>query len=72
MPEMEHKTMTRDAREFIPLTMAYLCQDCNSIGASSTHCPACASRVLMGLASVLDRKEESEKSNLYEFSPLAA
>jgi hypothetical protein len=67
MPEMEHKTMTCDAPQLIPLTRAYLCQDCDSIGTYSTHCPACASRVVMGLASVLDRKVESEIESLRVF-----
>jgi ferredoxin len=44
--------------QHIPLTHAYLCQDCNSIGNCAQHCPACASEALMGLAGVLDRKPE--------------
>jgi hypothetical protein len=40
----------------IPLMSAYLCQDCNCIGNSSRQCPACASEVLMNLATVLDRE----------------
>jgi len=59
--------MTCDDPQFIPLARAYLCQDCNSIVACSTQCPACASRVLMGLAGVLDRKEESEIKSLRVF-----
>ena len=50
--------MTPDARQYIPLVSAYLCQDCDSVGNSSMRCPACASEVLMGLAGVFDRKEE--------------
>ncbi len=45
---------------YVPLKSAYLCQDCNAIGNSSTHCPACASEVLMNLASVLNREERPE------------
>ena len=41
----------------IPLTSAYLCQDCNCVSNCSRRCPACASEVLMGLASVLNREE---------------
>jgi hypothetical protein len=41
----------------IPLTSAYLCQDCNCIGNCSRQCPACASAALMNLAGVLDRSE---------------
>lgn len=50
---MKHHSM-----QHIPLSAAYLCQDCNVVGNCSHQCPACASSVLMGLASVLDRKQE--------------
>jgi hypothetical protein len=49
----------------IPLNSAYLCQDCNAVGNSSIRCPACASEVLMGLAGVFDREEESRRENLF-------
>jgi hypothetical protein len=49
--------MTRDALQHIPLAGAYLCQDCNSVGNNAMHCPACASAVVLGLASVLNREE---------------
>jgi hypothetical protein len=42
--------------QHIPLMYAYLCQDCNCVGNCSQQCPACASRVLMGLAAVLNRE----------------
>jgi hypothetical protein len=48
--------MTSPAMEHIPLMSAYLCQDCDCVGNSSTSCPACASRSLLGLASVLNRE----------------
>ncbi|MGB9407726.1 MAG: hypothetical protein WCA89_09320 [Terracidiphilus sp.] len=64
--------MTSETRQYIPLTRAYLCQDCDSIGSCSTRCPACASQVLMGLAGVLDRREEVEELNLLRFSALVA
>jgi hypothetical protein len=44
--------------QHIPLTSAYLCQDCNSIGNCARQCPACASEVLMSLAGVLNREVE--------------
>ena len=44
----------------MPLTRAYLCQDCNSIGNCSVHCPACGSHALMGLAGVLNREPQEE------------
>jgi hypothetical protein len=63
--------MTPDIRQHIPLTAAYLCQDCDCVGNSSMRCPACASEVLLGLAGVLDRKAEA-KSNLFLIPALAA
>jgi RNA polymerase subunit RPABC4/transcription elongation factor Spt4 len=53
--------MTIGSQQFMPLTAAYLCQDCDSIGNNSTQCPACASEVLMGLAAVLDRRVVEKK-----------
>ena len=47
--------MTYPMMQHIPLTSAYLCQDCNSIGNCAVQCPACASSVLLNLAGVLDR-----------------
>lgn len=50
---MKHFSM-----QHIPLSTAYLCQDCNCVSNCSTQCPACASCVLMGLEPVLNRKQE--------------
>lgn len=47
--------MIPDKLSHFPLNRAYLCQDCNAVGNHPTHCPACASQALMGLAQVLDR-----------------
>jgi hypothetical protein len=52
---MKHMSM-----QLIPLSMAYLCQDCSVVGNCPEQCPACASSVLMGLATVLDRKPEKK------------
>jgi hypothetical protein len=52
----EHMTLV--SMQHIPLTSAYLCQDCNCVGNCSVQCPACASEALMGLAGVLDRPVE--------------
>jgi hypothetical protein len=52
--------MTQDVRQYFPLNNAYLCQDCDSIGNNSMHCPACASDVLMALKGVLNRKQASK------------
>jgi hypothetical protein len=64
--------MTCDAWQYIPLTSAYLCQDCDCVGNSSMQCPACASEVPMGLAGVLDRKSEVEEPGLLRFAAMAA
>lgn len=40
----------------IPLSTAYLCMDCNSVGPSAIECPDCKSRALLSLSAVLDRK----------------
>ncbi|MGD0546433.1 MAG: hypothetical protein ABR991_01230 [Terracidiphilus sp.] len=71
MSDRESRTVSFDARHFIPLTRAYLCQDCDSVGSNSMRCPSCASRALMGLAVVFDRKEEAGV-NLLQFPSLAA
>jgi hypothetical protein len=49
--------MTLNLMQHIPLTSAYLCADCDCVGNCASHCPACASRALIGLAGVLDREE---------------
>jgi hypothetical protein len=52
--------MTFITMQHIPLSSAYLCANCNCIGNCPEQCPACASRNLLGLASVLDRADEDE------------
>jgi hypothetical protein len=65
--------MTFVSMQHIPLTSAYLCQDCNSVGNSAQHCPACASEALMGLAGVLDRKTDDRAQwNYARVSAMAA
>jgi hypothetical protein len=56
--------------QHFPLTSAYLCQDCNSIGNNANQCPACASEVLMSLSAVLNRSDEMLADSQY--SPLPA
>jgi hypothetical protein len=58
--------MTFATMQFIPLTSAYLCQDCNCVGNSASHCPACTSAVLLGLSGILNR-EANVKRNLSPF-----
>lgn len=48
--------------QHMPLTNAYLCQDCNCVGNNAMQCPACASTALMGLAAILNREEEVRMS----------
>jgi RNA polymerase subunit RPABC4/transcription elongation factor Spt4 len=65
--------MTLGALQLIPLSSAYLCQDCNCVGNNARQCPACASEVLMGLAGVLDRETSQEtRSRFIEMQVLAA
>lgn len=47
--------MTSIMLQYIPLTSAYLCQDCDCVGNSASYCPACSSRALLSLACVLNR-----------------
>ncbi len=63
--------MTFYTMEYIPLSAAYLCQDCNSVGNNARQCPACASEVLMGLAGVLDREAKAEPQANYLDRPVA-
>jgi hypothetical protein len=66
--------MTLFSMQHIPLTHAYLCQDCNSIGNCAQHCPACASEALMGLSGVLNRNaaENAAQISFTRRSALAA
>lgn len=59
--------------QHMPLTRAYLCQDCNCIGNCAEQCPACASQALMGLAGVLNREATDEAQHeLMRMPALAA
>jgi hypothetical protein len=46
--------------QHMPLTRAYLCEDCNCVGNCAEQCPACASRALISLAGVLNREAKDE------------
>ena len=52
--------MTFVSMQHMPLSSAYLCQDCHCIGNCAEQCPACASSALMGLAGVLNREQSRE------------
>jgi len=64
--------MASEARQYFPLANAYLCQDCDSVGNNSMHCPACGSGVLMVLASIFGRTEDAPGAKLYQFPAIAA
>ena len=65
--------MTIAKMQHIPLASAYLCQDCNCVGNCASHCPACASEVLLNLAVVLDREPAvNVKLNCVEMAIAAA
>jgi ferredoxin len=53
--------------QHIPLSSAYLCQDCNSIGNCARQCPACASEVLMSLSGVLNREVQDVAAPSYSY-----
>ena len=62
---MQGEPMTFLSMQHMPLSNAYLCQDCSCIGNCAEQCPACASLALMGLAGVLNR---GQKEELWQFS----
>ena len=68
----EHMTLV--SMQHMPLTSAYLCQDCNSVGNSAVQCPACASEALMGLSGVLNREpdERAQRNSYSRVSVMAA
>ena len=72
MPEGPGDRMTVDLMKHIPLSYAYLCQDCDAVGNSAMRCPECASGVLLGLAGVLDREVEVVGATMIEFPLMAA
>lgn len=56
--------MTFMSMQHMPLSSAYLCEDCHCVGNCAEQCPACASEALMGLAGVLNREQPKEKSQI--------
>jgi hypothetical protein len=64
--------MTYPMMQHIPLESAYLCQDCDCIGNCAEQCPACASSVLLNLASVLDRGAAVEEMRGVAYSKYPA
>ncbi len=49
--------MTFLSMQHMPLSSAYLCEDCHCVGNCAEQCPACASAALLSLSGILNRKE---------------
>ena len=56
--EMEIKMKSLMEKSVIPLGHAVLCLDCNAVSNANRECPACSSRALMNLSSVLNRDDQ--------------
>lgn len=59
---------------YIPLSGAFLCQDCEAIGNSNVQCPACASAALLPLAPVMNRTSPNfglQEKGAAEATPVA-
>jgi hypothetical protein len=54
----EHMTFL--SMQHMPLSSAYLCEDCHCVGNCAGQCPACASTALLCLAGILNREETAE------------
>lgn len=52
------------AMQHMPLSCAYLCEDCHSVGNCSERCPACASTALINLAGILNREPPMEEPRI--------
>ena len=48
-------TLTKTS--IIPLAHAVLCLDCNCVTDATRECPACSSKALLNLSSVLNRRD---------------
>jgi hypothetical protein len=63
-PKQKNSVCNADVKfatmQHMPLMSAYLCPDCNCVGNSASHCPACNSAVLLSLSVVLNREEKVE------------
>ena len=56
--------MTFVSMQHMPLSSAYLCEDCHCVGNCAEQCPACASSALMCLAGVLNRQQPIEQTQI--------
>lgn len=62
--DVQGEPMTFLSMQHMPLSSAYLCEDCNCIGNCAEQCPACASEALIGLAKVLNRRQTDEMAQM--------
>ena len=69
MSKRSGERMPMHMLQHIPLTSAYLCQDCNAIGNCARQCPACASEVVMSLSGVLNREAEQVAKPKMVYAP---
>ncbi|MFP5207261.1 MAG: hypothetical protein ACLGSH_18050 [Acidobacteriota bacterium] len=53
----------------MPLSSAYLCEDCHCVGNCAAQCPACASAALMCLAGILNRQPSTGTKQMNHPSP---
>jgi hypothetical protein len=49
--------MTFVSMQHMPLSSAYLCEDCHCVGNCAEQCPACASSALLSLSGILNREQ---------------
>jgi hypothetical protein len=52
------------SKQHMPLSSAYLCENCHCVGNRAEQCPACASESLMSLAGVLNREQPKKKAQM--------
>jgi len=69
--ELQGEPMTFHSMQHMPLSDAYLCQDCSCIGNCAEQCPACASEALMCLSGVLNRMQTEEVRQISRYRPHA-
>ena len=55
------------SNQHMPLSSAYLCENCHCVGNRAEQCPACASESLMSLAGVLNRNQPKESAQISAF-----
>jgi len=56
--------MTFVSMQHMPLSSAYLCEDCHCVGNCAVQCPACASTALLCLAGILNREAAGDSEQM--------